>query len=89
MAGATRSRMRNGEAKQPVSPTDDGAVADDVPLEGIADYNAHSNAYTPSREFESISAHDDVSRLNEGLEPLHLVRQDSKLQFDRWWRLSY
>lgn len=88
MAGATRSHMRNGAAKQPVSPTDDGAVAD-VPLEGNADYNAHSNAYTPSREFESLSAHDDVSRLNEGLEPLHLVGQDSKLQFDRWWRLSY
>lgn len=74
MAGATRSRMRNESVSQPVSPSDDGTIAD-APFEG----NAACNAYTPSREPEGLSARDGVSRLSASLEPLHLVGQDGEL----------
>jgi hypothetical protein len=78
MVGATRSRMRNGADKQPVSPNDDSTNAD-APVEEHAGYNADSNAYTPSQESDRLPARDDVSRLSEGLEPLHLVGQDGEL----------
>ncbi|KAG9187167.1 hypothetical protein G6011_05038 [Alternaria panax] len=67
MAGANRSRTRNDVVKQPVSPSDDSTMAD-VPVEG--------NAYTPSQKPKRLSVLKDVSRLSEGLEPLHLVGQD-------------
>ncbi|KAH6865449.1 interferon-induced GTP-binding protein Mx [Alternaria rosae] len=65
--------------KRPVSPSDDGTIAD-APLGGTTNLGTQSNSYTPSQEPELHSARDDVSRLSEGLEPLHLVGQDDPQQ---------
>ncbi|KAL1801201.1 hypothetical protein ACET3X_001543 [Alternaria dauci] len=71
MVGATRSRTRNGEVKQPVLPSEDGTLTD-APMEG--------NAHSPPQEPQRLSDRDDVSRLSAGLEPLHLVGQDDTPQ---------
>ena len=78
MVGPTRSRIRNGAGKQPVAPSDDEPIPN-APIEENAGYNPDSNSYTPSQESERHPARDDVSRLSEGLEPLHLVGQDGEL----------
>ncbi|CAN9127666.1 unnamed protein product [Alternaria alternata] len=71
MAGATRGRTRNGVVKQPLSPSEDDTLAA-APMEG--------NPHIPPREPERLYDRDDVSRLSEGLEPLHLVGQDDTPQ---------
>ncbi|KAI4909131.1 hypothetical protein J4E85_011602 [Alternaria conjuncta] len=73
MVGATRGRTRKEAVKRPVSPSDDGTIAD-APLEGTAIVDAQSNPHMPSSV--THPARDDVSRLSEGLEPLHLIGQD-------------
>ena len=75
MVGATRGRTRKEAVKRPVSPSDDGTIAD-APLEGTAIVDAQSNPHMPSSA--THPARDDVSRLSEGLEPLHLVGQDGE-----------
>ena len=74
MAGATRGRTRNGATKQPLSSSEDDTLAAAL-MEG--------NPHIPSREPERLSDRDDVSRLSEGLEPLHLVGQDGKLRVEK------
>ncbi|CAN9098449.1 unnamed protein product [Alternaria alternata] len=68
MAGATRGRTRNGVVKQPLSSSEDTLAA--ALMEG--------NPHIPPRKPERLSDRDDVSRLSEGLEPLHLVGQDGE-----------
>ena len=74
MAGATRGRTRNGATKQPLSSSEDDTLAAAL-MEG--------NPHIPPRKPECLSDRDDVSRLSEGLEPLHLVGQDGKLRVEK------
>jgi len=69
MVGATRRGALKENVKRPVSPSDDGTIAD-APLE--------SNTHLPSQQPVLHPARDDVSRLSEGLEPLHLIGQDGE-----------
>ncbi|KAI4639533.1 uncharacterized protein J4E78_010860 [Alternaria triticimaculans] len=69
MVGATRRGALKENIKRPVTPSDDGTIAD-APLD------PQSSTYTPAQQPVLHPARDDVSRLSEGLEPLHLVGQD-------------
>jgi len=71
MVGATRRGALKETIKRPVTPSDDGTIAD-APLEGTTNADTQQPVLHPAR--------DDVSRLSEGLEPLHLVGQDGELQ---------
>ena len=78
MVGATRRGALKENIKRPVTPSDDGTIAD-APIEGTTDVD-QSNTYTPAQQPVVHPARDDVSRLSEGLEPLHLVGQDGKFR---------
>ena len=73
MVGATRRGAVKEHVKRPVSPSDDGTIADAL-------LDPQSNTYAPAQQPVLHPARDDVSRLSQGLEPLHLVEQDGELQ---------
>jgi hypothetical protein len=77
MAGATRSHVRKEAIKQPSSRSDDG---DDThtPLGDSTNLGARNNTYNTSQDSDYLSSRNDVSRLSEGLEPLHLVGEDGE-----------
>jgi len=72
MVGATRRGALKENIKRPVTPSDDGTIAD-------ASLDTQSNTHLPSQQPVLYPARDEVSRLSEGLEPLHLVEQDGEL----------
>ena len=77
MVGATRSRALNATVEEPTSPSDDGTIAD-APLDQSSNFAGSRPVLTTPQGPENSNVRDDLSRLSEGLEPMHLSDRHSK-----------
>jgi hypothetical protein len=80
MVGATRNRAFDAAVKEPTPPSEDGTIAN-APLDQSSNFAGRRPILTTPQGSGHSYVRDDVSRLSEGLEPMHLSDRVSKYSY--------